>query len=39
MRMTLADQPALMFRHRDSGRMNVVYRRAEGTIGWIDPDA
>jgi ribosomal subunit interface protein len=39
MRMGLADQPALMFRHRDSGRMNVVYRRAEGTIGWIDPDA
>jgi len=39
MRMALADQPALMFRHRDSGRMNVVYRRAEGTIGWIDPDA
>ncbi len=39
MRMNLADQPVLMFRHRDSGRMNVVYRRAEGTIGWIDPDA
>ena len=39
MHMDLADQPVLMFRHRDSGKMNVVYRRAEGMIGWIDPDA
>jgi ribosomal subunit interface protein len=39
MRMNLENQPVLMFRHRDSGRMNVVYRRAEGMIGWIDPDA
>ena len=38
MHMDLEDQPVLMFRHRDSGRMNVVYRRAGGTIGWIDPE-
>jgi ribosomal subunit interface protein len=37
MHMDLEDQPVLMFRHRDSGKMNVVYRRAGGTIGWIDP--
>jgi ribosomal subunit interface protein len=39
MHMDLENQPALMFRHRDSGRMNVVYRHADGTIGWIDPEA
>jgi hypothetical protein len=33
----LEDQPVLMFRHRDSGKMNVVYRRSDGTAGWIDP--
>jgi ribosomal subunit interface protein len=37
MHIDLANQPALMFRHRDSGRMNVVYQRADGTFGWIDP--
>jgi hypothetical protein len=37
MHIDLENQPALMFRHRDSGRMNVVYRRAHGTFGWIDP--
>jgi ribosomal subunit interface protein len=37
MHMDLEDQPVLMFRHRDSGKMNVVYRRSDGTAGWIDP--
>jgi ribosomal subunit interface protein len=37
MHIDLENQPALMFRHRASGRMNVVYRRADGTFGWIDP--
>jgi ribosomal subunit interface protein len=37
MHIDLEDQPALMFRHRASGRMNVVYRRDDGTFGWIDP--
>lgn len=39
MRMDLADQPALMFRNRGSGVLNVVYRRPDGNIGWIDPAA
>jgi ribosomal subunit interface protein len=39
MHMDLEDQPVLMFRHRDSGKMNVVYRRDDGTFGWIDPVA
>lgn len=39
MRMDLADQPALMFRNSGSGVLNVVYRRPDGNIGWIDPAA
>jgi ribosome-associated translation inhibitor RaiA len=37
MRMDLADQPVLMFRNSSTGEFNVVYRRADGNIGWIDP--
>jgi ribosomal subunit interface protein len=37
MRMDLADQPVLMFRNSASGELNVVYRRSDGNIGWIDP--
>ncbi len=39
MRMDLADQPVLMFRNSATGAFNVVYRRADGNIGWIDPGA
>lgn len=37
MRMDLADLPAMMFRNRASGDLNMVYRRPDGNIGWIDP--
>ncbi len=37
MRMDLADEPIMMFRNRAHGGLNVVYRRADGNIGWIDP--
>lgn len=37
MRMDLAAQPVLMFRNAANGRLNVVYRRSDGHIGWIDP--
>lgn len=37
MRMDLADSPVLMFRNSAHGGFNVVYRRADGNIGWIDP--
>lgn len=36
MRMDLADQPVLMFRNSTSGELNVVYRRSDGNIGWIE---
>jgi ribosomal subunit interface protein len=37
MRMDLADARIQMFRDSGSGRLNVVYRRDDGNIGWIDP--
>jgi len=37
MRLDLADLPALMFRNSARGTLNVIYRRRDGNIGWIDP--
>ncbi|HLS69587.1 MAG TPA: ribosome-associated translation inhibitor RaiA [Kiloniellales bacterium] len=37
MRMDLADQAALLFTNRAHGGINMVYRRPDGNIGWIDP--
>jgi ribosomal subunit interface protein len=37
MRMDLADAPVLLFRNRSHGEFNLVYRRGDGNIGWIDP--
>jgi hypothetical protein len=35
--MDRADLPVLLFRNRSHGELNLVYRRADGNIGWIDP--
>ena len=37
MRLDLSQVQVLMFRNRASGVLNVVYRRADGHVGWIDP--
>ena len=37
MRMDLGDLPVVMFRNQAGGVFNVVYRRPDGNIGWIDP--
>jgi ribosomal subunit interface protein len=37
MRMDLLDLPALMFFNAANGRLNVVYRRVDGNISWVDP--
>jgi len=37
MRLDLGEQPVLMFRNESHGRINLVYRRTDGRIGWIDP--
>ena len=39
MHMDLAYQQVLMFRNKKSGHFNVIYRRPDGHIGWIDPAA
>lgn len=35
--LDLTGASATVFRHAGHGRVNVVYRRADGTIGWVDP--
>lgn len=37
MQLELSDVPALMFRNAASKRHNMVYRRSDGHIGWVDP--
>jgi len=37
MQMDLGDVPLVMFRNSTTQRFNVVYHRADGNIGWIDP--
>jgi ribosomal subunit interface protein len=37
MQMDLAEQEFLVFRNAIHGGVNVVYRRSDGNIGWIDP--
>jgi ribosomal subunit interface protein len=37
MYMDLADLPALMFRNSAHNGLNMVYRRGDGNIGWVDP--
>lgn len=37
MRMDLAEAPVLLFRNRSHGELNLVYRRTDGNIGWVDP--
>jgi ribosomal subunit interface protein len=39
MRLDLTHQTVLMFRNSGSGVLNVVYRRADGCVGWIDAPA
>lgn len=38
MRMELEDAPFMMFRNHKHGGLNVIFRRDDGNIGWIDPD-
>ena len=37
MQMELAGAPVLVFRNEGKEGLNVVYRREDGNIGWIDP--
>ena len=35
--LDLTGAPLVTFKHAGSGRVNIVYRRSDGNIGWIDP--
>ena len=37
MQMDLSHAPVMVFRNEKGGAINVVYRREDGNIGWIDP--
>ena len=36
MELDLTGAPVVVFHHAGHGRINVVYRRADGHVGWID---
>ncbi|MGB0747441.1 MAG: ribosome hibernation-promoting factor, HPF/YfiA family [Magnetospiraceae bacterium] len=38
MHMDLTNHPVVMFRNSGHGGLNVVYRREDGHVGWIDPE-
>lgn len=35
--LDMTGAPVLVFVHAGTGRVNVVYRRSDGAIGWVDP--
>ncbi len=37
MQMEIAGAPVLVFRNEGNKELNVVYKRDDGTVGWIDP--
>jgi hypothetical protein len=37
MQMEIASAPVLVFRTEKNHEVNVVYRREDGNIGWVDP--
>lgn len=39
MELDLTGASAMVFQHGSSGRVNVIYRRADGNVGWVDPPA
>ncbi|MCC2098040.1 MAG: ribosome-associated translation inhibitor RaiA [Hyphomicrobiales bacterium] len=38
-RLDMTGAPVVVFRHATSDRVNIVYRRPDGNVGWIDPAA
>jgi hypothetical protein len=37
--LDMTGAPVVVFRHAAHGGINIVYRRADGHFGWIDPPA
>ena len=38
MMLDLRNTAALLFRNSGTGAFNMVYRRGDGTIGWVEPN-
>ncbi len=39
MELDMTGAAVMVFQHGSSGRINVIYRRADGNVGWVDPPA
>jgi ribosomal subunit interface protein len=39
MQLDISTMPFVLFHNSKEGRLNVVYRRPDGNIGWLDPKA
>ena len=39
MELDLSGAACMVFQHGSSGRVNIIYRRADGNVGWVDPPA
>lgn len=37
--LDMRDNPVVVFRNASNNEINIVYRRADGNIGWIDPSS
>jgi len=37
MELDFTGAAVLVFQHGGSGRVNIIYRRSDGNVGWIDP--
>jgi ribosomal subunit interface protein len=37
MELDLSGSACMVFQHGGSGRVNIIYRRPDGNVGWIDP--
>jgi len=37
--LDLTGAACIVFQHGSSGRVNIIYRRTDGNVGWVDPPA
>lgn len=39
MQLELMDEPVNVFKNAANGAVNIVYRRSDGNVGWVDPSS
>ena len=37
MELDMTEAPVVVFRNAGNGGVNVVFRRSDGNVGWVDP--